>query len=200
MKATIIDTLGKAKKKAINGFGILEIDRKLFKEQENRPVNVTKRCRERQSLYDYTSSSEVEVLLKEQEEEDLDSDAVGKMDRPTCWLYHHYLIKVTGIVRSEDERILLVKEAVMKREKRLDKLQKLVDLDERMQKASRRQPIPEDVQNFVWRRDQGRCVQCGSQEKLEFDHMIPVKKGGSDTARNIQLLCERCNRKKSDNI
>ena len=63
-----------------------------------------------------------------------------------------------------------------------------------------REPIPEAVRHEVWRRDQGRCVMCGSQENLEFDHIIPHSKGGADTARNIQLLCERCNRIKSDSI
>ncbi len=60
--------------------------------------------------------------------------------------------------------------------------------------------IPDDVKIFVWKRDQGKCVKCGSQTNLEFDHIIPVSKGGSNTARNIQLLCESCNRKKSNNI
>jgi hypothetical protein len=64
----------------------------------------------------------------------------------------------------------------------------------------RRAPIPERVRNEVWRRDEGRCVQCGSQERLEFDHLIPWSRGGSDTARNLQLLCEACNRRKSDHI
>lgn len=63
-----------------------------------------------------------------------------------------------------------------------------------------REPIPEAVRHEVWRRDQGRCAKCGSQEKLEFDHIIPHSKGGADTARNIQLLCERCNRIKGDLI
>ena len=63
-----------------------------------------------------------------------------------------------------------------------------------------RLPIPEDVRNEVWRRDQGKCVRCGSVRNLEFDHIIPVAKGGSNTARNIQLLCETCNRQKSANI
>lgn len=63
-----------------------------------------------------------------------------------------------------------------------------------------RQPIPDDVRIFVWQRDKGRCVICGSQENLEYDHVIPVSKGGSNTARNIQLLCEKHNRSKGANL
>lgn len=63
-----------------------------------------------------------------------------------------------------------------------------------------RSPIPDDVKDSVWRRDGGKCVKCGSQEKIEYDHIIPVSKGGSNTARNIQILCEKCNREKSDKI
>ena len=60
--------------------------------------------------------------------------------------------------------------------------------------------IPREVQDRVWRRDEGKCVDCGSNENLEFDHIIPHSKGGANTYRNIQLLCEKCNRSKSDNI
>ncbi len=63
-----------------------------------------------------------------------------------------------------------------------------------------RTPIPEEVQLFVWNRDGGKCVKCGSQENLEFDHIIPLSKGGGNTARNIQLLCASCNRAKSNTI
>jgi len=63
-----------------------------------------------------------------------------------------------------------------------------------------RQAIPKRVQREVWRRDQGRCVECNGKNNLEFDHMISVSKGGSNTARNIQLLCQECNRKKGDKI
>lgn len=64
----------------------------------------------------------------------------------------------------------------------------------------RRKPIPESVKHEVWRRDNGKCVQCGSNENIEFDHIIPFSKGGADTARNLQLLCQSCNRKKTDKI
>lgn len=64
----------------------------------------------------------------------------------------------------------------------------------------RREKIPQDVMDAVWRRDDGKCVECGSKENLEFDHIIPVSKGGASTYRNIQLLCEECNRRKSNKI
>jgi hypothetical protein len=63
-----------------------------------------------------------------------------------------------------------------------------------------REPIPEAVRGAVWRRDRGRCVRCGSNQNLQFDHIIPVSKGGATTERNLQLLCERCNRKKGTTI
>jgi Holliday junction DNA helicase RuvB subunit len=63
-----------------------------------------------------------------------------------------------------------------------------------------RQAIPDDVKMFVWQRDGGHCVRCGSQENLEYDHIIPVSKGGSNTSRNIQILCQNCNRSKGANL
>jgi len=60
--------------------------------------------------------------------------------------------------------------------------------------------IPSAVKQYVWQRDGGRCVQCGSNEKLEYDHIIQVSKGGSNTERNVQLLCEHCNRTKHGKI
>ncbi|OGF58754.1 MAG: hypothetical protein A2Y62_09585 [Candidatus Fischerbacteria bacterium RBG_13_37_8] len=64
----------------------------------------------------------------------------------------------------------------------------------------KRRRIPKHVQHEVWQRDQACCVECGSKENLEFDHIIPLSKGGSDTVRNLQLLCEKCNRKKHAKI
>ena len=67
--------------------------------------------------------------------------------------------------------------------------------------ASRsRKPIPRQVKIDVWQRDGGCCVDCGSNENLEFDHIIPVAKGGANTFRNLQLLCEPCNRTKGHRI
>jgi hypothetical protein len=84
--------------------------------------------------------------------------------------------------------------------KRFERLKQLYKDDGSGQPSNHRESIPERVRIEVWRRDGGKCARCGSREKLEYDHIVPVSKGGSNTARNIELLCESCNRKKSNHI
>jgi HNH endonuclease len=64
----------------------------------------------------------------------------------------------------------------------------------------KRESISQDIMDQVWNRDGGKCVKCGSQENLEFDHIIPHSKGGATTYRNLQILCKRCNIEKSNII
>ena len=66
--------------------------------------------------------------------------------------------------------------------------------------GQRRESIPSDVRIAVYERDGGRCVNCGIDEDLQYDHIIPVAKGGGNSAANVQLLCGDCNRQKSDHI
>lgn len=65
---------------------------------------------------------------------------------------------------------------------------------------SSRSPIPESIRAEVWRRDEGSCVSCGVAEQLEFDHIIPLARGGASSVRNLQLLCRSCNASKGDRI
>ena len=60
--------------------------------------------------------------------------------------------------------------------------------------------IPQDVKINVWHRDGGRCVYCGAEEYLEFDHITPISQGGSHAEDNIQLLCRRCHAQKGVGI
>ena len=104
---------------------------------------------------------------------------------------------------SLDELSLLIKEKIYKENKKFLQIKKEIELYEKFdieQKPERREPIPEEVKFEVWRRDGGKCVICGSQKNLEFDHIIPFSKGGATTTRNLQLLCQECNRHKSDKI
>jgi hypothetical protein len=70
-----------------------------------------------------------------------------------------------------------------------------------MLQIERRRIIPTTVKVEVWKRDGGRCVQCGATNELHFDHDLPFAKGGTSiTAHNVQLLCARHNLSKSDKI
>ncbi len=60
--------------------------------------------------------------------------------------------------------------------------------------------LPESIRAEVWRRDMGKCTQCESNQNIEFDHIIPISKGGSNSVNNLQLLCRSCNASKSNNI
>jgi hypothetical protein len=67
--------------------------------------------------------------------------------------------------------------------------------------TDRRRIIPSNVKLQVWRRDKGRCVECGATDELHFDHILPFSLGGTSlTSENIQLLCARHNLAKSAKI
>lgn len=61
--------------------------------------------------------------------------------------------------------------------------------------------IPRDISNDTRKEllKDGKCVFCGSTEKLQIDHIIPVSKGGSSRKSNLQILCKKCNQKKANN-
>lgn len=66
---------------------------------------------------------------------------------------------------------------------------------------SRRRIIPSAIKQEVWKRDQGKCVICGSRDELHFDHVLPFSKGGTSLSiANVQLLCMRHNLQKSAKI
>ena len=100
---------------------------------------------------------------------------------------------------TADEVTLLVSDRTRRTAHQLGRLAKI---DEHGQSAAvdRRERIPDDVRAAVWHRDDGRCVYCGIDWDLQFDHIIPVAKGGGNSAENVQLLCGDCNRQKSDHI
>jgi HNH endonuclease len=63
--------------------------------------------------------------------------------------------------------------------------------------------IPFDVKMRVVRRDNYTCQHCGehlSDNEVEFDHKIPISKGGSSEEHNVRLTCFECNRDKSDKV
>ncbi len=62
------------------------------------------------------------------------------------------------------------------------------------------------LRDFVKERDHFTCCTCKNSTHiepnllLEIDHIIPVAKGGCTVEENLQTLCWKCNRAKSDKI
>lgn len=66
--------------------------------------------------------------------------------------------------------------------------------------------MTQKLRTFIKRRDNFTCCSCGNSTHLEpnllleIDHIIPVSKGGCTTEDNLQTLCWKCNRAKSNKI
>ncbi len=112
----------------------------------------------------------------------------------TWWWFHDRFYWEDDLLTAEDVMAL-----VLEREQRRQRT--LEHAHAAMHRAGtaavpRRQPIPREVRLAVWRHDGGRCVECGSEFDLQYDHVIPFSMGGANTAANLQLMCAGCNRAK----
>jgi len=115
------------------------------------------------------------------------------------WLYQNKVYQVTGKSSNHEQKLLVMESAAKERQK-FERLKTRFNAADTAKLKYDRQRIPEEVRVYVWRRDQGKCAQCESRENLEYEHIVPVSRGGSNTARNVELLCQVCNRAKGDRI
>jgi 5-methylcytosine-specific restriction endonuclease McrA len=138
--------------------------------------------------------AEIEALLAAQKE---DPVAVVSDGSRTLWYFHDRFYWDDDGLNADDIRAL-----VHQRERRLQQkvqtARSLMHADETGRPT--RIPIPSDLRRAVFERDGGRCVECGSNFDLQYDHLLPVALGGATTLENLQLLCADCNRRKSDSL
>lgn len=75
-----------------------------------------------------------------------------------------------------------------------------------LKKRLKRKSPPKWVQLAIFHRDKGRCVFCNADLTClintlgvkNFDHIVPLDLYGTNDPSNIQLLCDNCNKKKSN--
>ena len=77
-------------------------------------------------------------------------------------------------------------------------------LSKQSSKKAQRSKMTKELRVAILRRDNWTCQICGNSKfkepnlLLEVDHIIPIAKGGKTEPNNLQTLCWKCNRKKSD--
>jgi 5-methylcytosine-specific restriction endonuclease McrA len=67
--------------------------------------------------------------------------------------------------------------------------------------------IPAQVRRAVWERDRGQCsfvsavgCRCKARRFLEFDHVVPVARGGTATVEGLRLRCRTHNQYEADRV
>jgi hypothetical protein len=126
-----------------------------------------------------------------------DPVAVVTFESRTYWWFHDVFYWEDDGLTAQD-----VKALVMQRERAQQRKLKTAHSLMRAEEAGRptRVAIPSEIRRAVFERDGGKCVECGSNFDLQYDHVLPVALGGATTVENLQLLCADCNRRKSDSL
>jgi hypothetical protein len=118
--------------------------------------------------------------------------ALAQEGRRTWWWFEERCYWEDDGLDGRDV-LALVREREGRRRRRLERAHAALA---REPGEPRRPVIPRSVRLEVFRRDGGRCTECGSGFELQYDHVIPLSLGGGGTAENLQLLCGDCNRRK----
>lgn len=69
-----------------------------------------------------------------------------------------------------------------------------------------RRDLKRSTKNKILKRDNYTCQYCGANGKinrkikLHIDHIVPVSRGGDNSADNLQVLCHVCNIRKGDRL
>lgn len=60
-------------------------------------------------------------------------------------------------------------------------------------------PVPDALHLSVWSRHRGRCVDCGSDERVNFDKILATSERRTETALNFELRCQSCRDRRAHN-
>lgn len=102
-----------------------------------------------------------------------------------------------NIYKSYDPKHFL---EILNEYKTIKNKKKINEINSRIERAK----MSASMRYDVFKRDNFTCTICGKSKKdgvqLEVDHIIPVSKGGKTVMSNLQTLCDRCNRGKSNKL
>ncbi len=58
-------------------------------------------------------------------------------------------------------------------------------------------PMTEALKQACHKRDNNKCVKCGSDYKIVCDHIVSLIDGGKNLMDNLQTLCDDCHKEKT---
>jgi 5-methylcytosine-specific restriction endonuclease McrA len=117
--------------------------------------------------------------------------------RQWWWFRDRFYCEDDGLTAPDVMALVLERER--RKQRRLERAHAAMHQD-LAPAAPRREPIPREIRLAVWQRDAGRCIECGSDFDLQYDHLIPFSMGGATSVQNLQLLCADCNRAKGASL
>jgi 5-methylcytosine-specific restriction endonuclease McrA len=135
------------------------------------------------------------VLLVDSEIEEYNNDMVDDLIPFSSCVACHNLTRVSA---NWLDKALVDKKAKPSRcpvcssrnssKKRQDKLKRAASLNLSHSK--------EEWQDIL-KKYHDKCLACGSGDAIVKDHIVPLDKGGDDSASNLQPLCSTCNSRKA---
>ena len=162
-------------------------DPKQFDQPEYRgPASLTENGKFHQAAQDYKKGLKGPDIVR-----------VYEKIKPGIWSDNGYFHLVDSWIESDGKRNVFKFRLVA-----IDEIDdEMLSEDANSRNITRSRIIPTSVKLEVWKRDGGKCVECGATDELHFDHIVPYSKGGTSLkAENIQLLCARHNIAKRDKI
>jgi len=137
------------------------------------------------------STRRVRAVLAAQRERPV---AIVRDGRRCTWMFEgRFYSEEHGL--DEDDVLALVRERERQGQRRLQRARATLARED-ARAAPRRERIAPEIRRAVFERDGGRCVECGSDFDIQYDHVIPFSLGGAGTVENLQVLCATCNIRK----
>ena len=136
------------------------------------------------------NKGQVEEILAQQAESPVE---LFRHDERGYWAFKDCFYWEDEGLSADDVKALAL-QRIRKRERQLATAHSLMRAEEAGQ--AMRPPVSIEIRRAVFARDGGRCVECGGNFDLQYDHVIPYSLGGATTIANLQLLCADCNRSK----
>jgi hypothetical protein len=113
--------------------------------------------------------------------------------RDGIWSYNGFFELIDSWIENDEKRHVFKFKLIAIED--IDLTSEIIEIHER------RRIIPSEIKLEVWKRDGGKCIECGAIDELHFDHILPFSRGGTSIkVENVQLLCARHNLEKSDKI